>query len=200
MSSSSNTRTSTYPIDPIFLERWSPRAFDRDAVISDQDLMTLFEAAHWAPSSFNSQPWRFIYARKDTPQWSRLFDLLVPMNQGWAAGASALVVLVSANTAQLPGAPGPAPSYTHSLDAGAAWAYLALQATRLGWYAHAMAGFDVERTYQALDVPKTYRVETIIAIGRIGDKSQLPPPLQEREQPNGRLPVEELVMEGGFQS
>lgn len=200
MSSSSNTRTSTYPIDPIFLERWSPRAFDRDAVISDQDLMTIFEAAHWAPSSFNSQPWRFIYARRGTPEWSRLFDLLVPMNQGWAAGASALMVLVSATTAQPPGAPGPMPSYSHSLDAGAAWAYLALQATRLGWYAHAMAGFDVERTYEALDVPKTFRVETAIAIGRLGDKSQLPPPLQEREQPNGRRPVEELVMEGGFRS
>jgi nitroreductase len=200
MSSPSNTRTSAYPIDPIFLERWSPRAFDRDAVISDQDLMTIFEAAHWAPSSFNSQPWRFIYARKDTPQWSRLFDLLVPMNQSWAAGASALVVLVSANTAQMPGAPGPMPSYTHSLDAGAAWAYLALQATRLGWYAHAMAGFDVERTYEALDVPMTFRVETVIAIGKMGDKSLLPPPLQEREQPNSRLPVEELVMEGGFRS
>ncbi|CAD5201553.1 nitroreductase family protein [Pseudomonas sp. FEN] len=200
MSSSTNNRSSTYAIDPIFLERWSPRAFDRDAVISDQDLMTIFEAAHWAPSSFNSQPWRFIYARKDTPEWSRLFDLLVPMNQGWAVGASALVVLVSATTAQPPGAPGPMPSYSHSFDAGAGWAYLALQATRLGWHAHAMAGFDVERAYEALDVPKTYRVETIIAIGRLGDKSLLPPPLQEREQPNGRRPVEELVMEGGFHS
>lgn len=163
--------------------------------------MTLFEAAHWAPSSFNSQPWRFIYARRDTPQWSRLFDLLVPMNQGWAARASALVVLVSANTAQPPGAPGPVPSYSHSLDAGAAWAYLALQATRLGWYAHAMAGFDVERAYEVLEVPKaTYRVETVIAIGRLGDKSLLPPPMQEREQPNGRRPVEELVMVGGLQA
>ncbi|MBT9549795.1 MAG: nitroreductase family protein [Hydrogenophaga sp.] len=198
MSTSSNNRVSTYAIDPIYLNRWSPRALDPKAVISEQDLMTIFEAAHWAPSSFNSQPWRFIYARRDTPEWSRLFDLLVPMNQAWAVRASALVVLVSATTAQMPGAPGPMPSYSHSLDAGAAWAYLALQATQLGWHAHAMAGFDVERAPGVLNVPDNFRVETVIAIGRIGDKSLLPPPLQEREQPNTRRPVEEVVMEGAF--
>ena len=200
MTSYTNNRTSAYAVDPIFLNRWSPRAFDPAAVISDHELMTIFEAAHWAPSSFNSQPWRFIYARRDTPEWSRLFDLLVPMNQSWAARASALVVLVSATTAQPPGAPGPIPSYSHSLDAGAAWAYLALQATQLGWHAHAMAGWDVERAPTVLEVPPGYRVETVIAIGRLGDKSVLPPPLQEREKPNGRRPVEELVMEGRFQS
>lgn len=200
MSTSSNNRSSSYAIDPLFLERWSPRAFDENAVISEQELMTIFEAASWAPSSFNSQPWRFIYARRNTPEWLRMFDLLVPMNQAWAARASALVVLVSAKTAQPPGAPGPIPSYSHSLDAGAAWACLALQATRLGWYTHAMAGFNVEGAYEALNVPaEAFRVETTIAIGRLGDKSVLPPPLQEREQPNGRRPVAELVKEGQFQ-
>ena len=200
MSTSSNNRSSSYAIDPLFLERWSPRAFDENAVISEQELMTIFEAASWAPSSFNSQPWRFIYARRNTPEWLRMFDLLVPMNQAWAARASALVVLVSAKTAQPPGAPSPIPSYSHSLDAGAAWACLALQATRLGWYTHAMAGFNVEGAYEALNVPaEAFRVETTIAIGRLGDKSVLPPPLQEREQPNGRRPVAELVKEGQFQ-
>lgn len=198
MSISANNRSSAYAIDPVFLNRWSPRAFDDKAVISDQDLMTLFEAAHWAPSSFNSQPWRFIYARRDTPAWPRLFNLLVPMNQSWAVRASALVALVSATTAQPPGAPGPVPSYSHSLDAGSAWAYLALQATQLGWHAHAMAGWDVQRAPAELGVPDNFRVETFIAIGRLGDKSVLPPPLQQREQPNGRRPVEELVMEGRF--
>ncbi|WP_179402180.1 nitroreductase family protein [Burkholderia guangdongensis] len=200
MSTSSNNRTSSYSIDPLFLDRWSPRAFDEKAIISEQELMTIFEAASWAPSSFNSQPWRFIYARRNTPEWTSLFDLLVPMNQSWAGRAAALVVLISATTAQPPGAPGPIPSYSHSLDAGAAWGYLALQATRLGWQAHAMAGFNVEGAYQALNVPEGYRVETVIAIGRQGDKSVLPPPLQEREQPNVRRPVSELVMEGQFKS
>lgn len=198
MSTALNNRSSAYAVDPIFLNRWSPRAFDGKAIISDEDLMTIFDAAHWAPSSFNSQPWRFIYARRDTPEWLPIFNLLVPMNQGWAVRASALVVLVSATTAQMPGAPGPAPSYSHSLDAGAAWAYLALQATTLGWHAHAMAGFDVVRAAGVLNVPGNFRVETVIAIGRIGDKGVLPPPLQEREQPNARRPVEELVMEGQF--
>lgn len=198
MSIAANNRSSAYPIDPIFLKRWSPRALDEKAVISEQDLMTLFEAAHWAPSSFNSQPWRFIYARRETPQWSRLFNLLVPMNQSWAVRASALVALVSATTAQPPGAPGPIPSYSHSLDAGAAWAYLALQAMQLGWYAHAMAGWDVEHAAEVLNVPDNFRVETVIAIGRIGDKSVLPPPLQDREKPNDRRPVDQLVMEGLF--
>lgn len=193
-----NNRTAAYAVDPLFLKRWSPRAFDDKAVISEQELMTIFEAAHWAPSSFNSQPWRFIYARRETPEWSRLFNLLVPMNQSWAVRASVLVALVSATKVQPPGAPGPMPSYSHSLDAGAAWAYLALQATKLGWHAHAMAGWDTANAAAALSVPEGFRVETMIAIGRIGDKSVLPPPLQEREQPNDRRPVAELVMPGQF--
>lgn len=200
MPTSSNHRTSTYDIDPIFLDRWSPRAFDPQAVISDRDLMTIFEAAHWAPSAFNSQPWRFIFARRDTPEWATLFNLLAPMNQAWTVRASALVVLVSSTTAQPPGAPAPIPSYSHSLDAGAAWAYLALQAQRLGWHAHAMAGFNVEQAPAALGVPSGFRVETVIALGKLGDKSLLPPPMQAREQPNDRRSVEELVMEGRFVS
>lgn len=199
MSISVNDRTSPYAIDPVFLERWSPRAFDAQT-IPDQDLMTILEAARWAPSSFNAQPWRFIVARRETPDWQRVFDLLVPMNQAWAARAAALIVLVSATTATPPGRTEPMPSHSHSLDAGAAWAYLALQATRIGWSAHAMVGFDIERAYDVLSVPRTYRVETMIAIGRPGDKSQLPPPLQDREHPNGRRPLEELVMEGQFRT
>jgi nitroreductase len=194
---SSNNRSSDYDIDPIFLDRWSPRAFDPQT-ISDEDLMTIFEAAHWAPSSFNAQPWRFIYARRDTPEWQSIFDLLAPMNQAWASRAAVLIVLVSATTATLPGQSDPVPSYSHSLDAGAAWGYLALQARRLGWYAHGMAGFDIARAYEVLGVPEAFRVEAAIAIGRIGDKRLLPPPLQEREQPNGRRPLQETVMEGRF--
>ena len=97
-------------------------------------------------------------------------------------------------------APEPLPSHTHSFDAGAAWGYLALQAVKLGWYAHGMAGFDVERAYQVLGVPENFRVDAALAIGRLGDKSLLPPPLQERESPNGRRPVEESVMEGRFRA
>ena len=77
-----NSRTADYPIDPMFLERWSPRAFTGEP-ISETDLLTMLEAARWAASSYNSQPWRFIYARRDTPHWDRFLDLLVPHNQSW---------------------------------------------------------------------------------------------------------------------
>jgi nitroreductase len=192
-----NSRTADYPIDPLFLERWSPRAFT-DEAISQAELLTLLEAARWAPSSFNSQPWRFLYARRDTEPWPRFLGLLNEYNQSWAKNAAALVILVSKTTLLPRGADKEVPSYTHSLDAGAAWANLALQATRSGWAAHGMAGFDVPRTAAELGVPANYRVEAAIAIGRPGDKSLLPEALRAREVPSDRLPLSQLVNEGRF--
>jgi nitroreductase len=192
-----NSRTADHPIDPLFLQRWSPRAFT-DAPISERDLLTLLEAARWAPSSFNSQPWRFLYARRHCQHWAQFLGLLSDYNQSWARNAAALVILVSKTTLLPRGAETEVPSYTHSLDAGAAWANLALQATRSGWAAHGMAGFDVPRTAVELGVPADYRVEAAIAIGRPGDKSILPEPLRAREQPSDRLPLSQLAWEGGF--
>jgi nitroreductase len=192
-----NSRTADHPIDPLFLERWSPRAFT-DAPISERELLTLLEAARWAPSSFNSQPWRFLYARRRTQHWPQFLGLLSDYNQSWARNAAALVILVSKTTLLPRGAETEVPSYTHSLDAGAAWANLALQATRSGWAAHGMAGFDVPRTAVELGVPADYRVEAAIAIGRPGDKLILPEPLRAREQPSDRLPLSQLAWEGGF--
>jgi nitroreductase len=194
---SANSRTADHPIDPLFLERWSPRAFTGEA-ISVQDLMTLFEAARWAPSSYNSQPWRFLYARRDTEQWPQFFGLLNAFNQSWAKNAAVLIILVSKSTLLPSGSLKEVPSHTHSLDAGAAWGNLALQAARSGWAAHGMAGFDVARAASELAVPSDHRVEAAIAIGRIGDKSILPETLRAREQPSGRLPLSQLVKEGGF--
>jgi nitroreductase len=194
-----NSRTADHPIDPLFLERWSPRAFT-DAPISEHDLLTLLEAARWAPSSFNSQPWRFLYARRHTQYWPQFLGLLSDYNQSWARNAAALLILVSKTTLLPRGAETEVPSYTHSLDAGAAWANLALQATRSGWAAHGMAGFDVPRTAVELGVPAGYRVEAAIAIGRPGDKAILPEPLRAREQPSDRLPLSQLAWEGGFRT
>jgi nitroreductase len=194
-----NSRTADHPIDPLFLERWSPRAFT-DAPISERELLTLLEAARWAPSSFNSQPWRFLYARRRTQHWPQFLGLLSDYNQSWAGNAAALVILVSKTTLLPRGAAQEVPSYTHSLDAGAAWANLALQATRSGWAAHGMAGFDVPRTAVELGVPAGYRVEAAIAIGRPGDKSVLPEPLRAREQPSDRLPLSQLAWEGRFRT
>jgi nitroreductase len=192
-----NPRVADHPIDSLFLQRWSPRAFTGEA-IPEAELLTLFEAARWAPSAYNAQPWRFLYARRDTPHWQRFLGLLVPFNQSWASRAAALVILVSDPAFQPPGADQPVSLRSASLDAGAAWGSLALQAARSGWAAHGMAGFDVERAASELNVPAGQRVEIAIAIGRQGDKSILPEGLQAREQPSWRKPVEAFIFEGGF--
>jgi len=119
-----NSRTADHPIDPLFLERWSPRAFTGET-IPEAELLTLFEAARWAPSSYNSQPWRFLYARRDTPHWEKFLGLLNAFNQSWAKAAGAIVILVSKTHMLPPGAPSEIPSHSHSLDAGAAWAQFA---------------------------------------------------------------------------
>ena len=194
---SANSRTSDYPIDPMFLERWSPRAFTPEA-ISEADLLSMLEAGRWAASSYNSQPWRFLYALRDTPHWQTFFDLLVPFNQGWAKNASALMILVSNSLMRPPGAEKDVPSHSHSLDAGTASGYVALQAMKMGWYVHGMVGFDMDRAFAELNVPQGYRVEAAYAVGKMGDKSSLPEAMQEREQPSQRRPLSELAFAGGF--
>ena len=188
------SRTSDHAIEPMFLERWSPRAF-ADTTISETDLLGLIEAARWAPSSYNSQPWRFLYALRGTASWPKFMDLLVPFNQSWAKSASALLFIAS--NSMMPGDK-PATSYSHSFDAGAAWMSFALQAHAAGWYTHGMTGFDQARAPAALGVPDTFRVEAAIALGKLGDKSTLPEGLQAREMPSGRNPLSSIAMEGGF--
>lgn len=197
MSTPSNPRIADHQIDPIFLNRWSPRAFTGEG-ISEQTLRTMFEAARWAPSSYNSQPWRFIYARRDNAHWDKFLGLLNEYNQVWAKTASALVFLVSSETMASPSGEGTIPAPHHSFDAGAAWMALALQATSMGWAAHAMALFDAERAYSELKVPAGYKIDVAIAIGRKGPTDQLPEALQAREAPNGRKPVTAFVSEGDF--
>lgn len=192
-----NGRAADHPVAPIFLERWSPRAYSGEA-IPEADLLTIFEAARWAPSSYNSQPWRFFYALRDTPDWDVFLDLLVEGNKGWAKNAAALVILASKITMQIPGKDVPIESYSHSLDAGAAWGYLALQAQMLGWAAHGMVGFDLPRAARTLEIPADYRVEVAIAIGRKADPTTLPDALKAREVPNGRAPIATLIRAGKF--
>ena len=194
---SASTRISDYAIDPLFLERWSPRAFTEET-IPETELMTMFEAARWAPSCFNSQPWRFLYARRHTPQWDSFVELLVEFNQSWAKNAAALVFIVSDTTMTDPATGQKTESQTHTFDAGAAWAQLGLQATRSGWRAHAMGGFDMERARQVLNVPAHFRIEVAVAIGRQGDKAQLTERLQGRETPSERNALSDITLEGGF--
>jgi nitroreductase len=191
------TRTAEHEIEPLFLRRWSPRAFTGEAM-PQEELLRIFEAARWAPSSYNSQPWRFLYAHRDTPSWPVFLELLNEFNRGWAAQASVLIIALSNSVMRPVGADRDVPSHSHSFDVGAAWAQLALQATAQGWHAHAMVGFDMARAFAELNVPAGYRVEAAIALGRRGDKAMLPEPLQQREEPNGRNGVGSFAFEGGF--
>jgi nitroreductase len=188
-------RSSIYKINPIILNRWSPRSMT-DEKLSYEELMSLFEAARWSPSSANSQPWRFIYATRDTKEWNTLFNLLVEGNKLWAKNAAVVIVIVSKKEFEYKGKV--TPSVTHQFDTGAAWENLALEATSRGLVVHAMAGFDHEKARRDLDIPNEYDVMAMIVLGKRGPKESLPLGLQEREIPSDRKPLGEIVMEGRF--
>jgi nitroreductase len=192
-----HVRKASAKVEPLFLDRWSPRAFDESS-ISSIDLDAIFEAASWAPSAFNYQPWRFLFAHRDSADWPLFLESLLPFNQSWAERASVLVAVLS-DTQMAAGLNAePQPSYSHSFDAGAAWALLALQAARLGYHAHGMTGVDFERLRERLAIPERFRIEAAVAIGRRADKSILPQSLQPCEQPSGRKTVAEIAFEGRF--
>jgi nitroreductase len=190
-------RSAHTDVDPLFLERWSPRAFDR-SLMPEQDLITLFDAARWAPSAFNAQPWRFLYAQRDHKDWERFLGLLLPFNAAWVASASALIFILSDSLFQPPGADAPKPSLSHSFDAGAAWAQLALQATRLGYHTHGMTGLDFTKARETLRIPERFRIEAAAAVGRRADPATLPESLRSRETPSDRRPIAEIAFEGHF--
>jgi nitroreductase len=191
------SRAVTRAVDPLFLDRWSPRAFDSSA-IPQEDLDTIFDAARWAPSAFNYQPWRFLYAHRDSADWNRFLGGLLPFNQSWVERASALIYILSDTQIAAPGSNELKPSHSHSFDTGAAWALMALQATRLGYHSHAMTGIEFDKARAELAVPDRFRIEAAVAIGRIGDKSILPEALQARETPSGRNDISAFVNAGNF--
>jgi len=191
------TRLADHDIAPLFADRWSPRAFTGEA-IDEATLLGFFEAARWAPSGYNAQPWRFVYGRQGTPAWQPIFESLSEYNQGWAQRASVLVAVLSSTLWLPPGKTEAQPVGTHSFDAGAAWASLAFQATLSGWHAHGIGGFDKDKLRANLAVPADHALEAVIAIGKRGDKSVLPEALQARELPNQRRPLKEIVAEGRF--
>ena len=127
-------RRADYPIDDLFVDRWSPRAMSGEP-IDEAELFVLFEAARWAPSAGNTHPWRILYAHRDTEQWPLFFDLLVERNKAWCVRASALLLFVSRTTNEQTGKP----LVTHTYDTGAAWENLALQGTLRGLVVHGMA-------------------------------------------------------------
>lgn len=172
-----------FPILPNFIKRWSSRVMSGEPIELSQ-LMTLLEAARWAPSSFNEQPWRFIYAMRDTPEWNTLFSLLVPFNQEWAQNAAVLIVVITKKTFTHNGTTNP----VHLFDAGAAWMSIALQAQSMGLFAHGMAGFDYERARYKLGLSDDFDICAMIAVGHPGARKE-----QEKEEISLRRPLVEIA-------
>ena len=187
-----NERKSEHDVDEIFIKRWSPRAIGKKDFTED-DLASLFEAARWTPSSFNVQPWRFLYAMNGDENWSTFFGLLGEFNQMWAKDAGALIVVLSKKTNDEG-----KPNVTSSFDTGSAWMSLALQARMKNFIAHGMAGFDYEKARKILNVQDDYNVEAMLAIGTQGDVENLHERMQKSEKPNERKHVKEFAFRGGF--
>lgn len=178
------------PLITALVERWSPRAYDPAAELSDDDVRTMLEAARWAPSANNVQPWRFIVARRGTEAFTTVHDALMGFNQAWADSAAALVVNI-AEVADEAGKPRPWAKY----DLGQAVAHMSVQAQHDGLHTHQMGGFDAARLAEAFGLREGLEVVSITAVGKVGDASALPEPLREREvAPRSRKPLDELVI------
>jgi nitroreductase len=187
-------RKPNYRIAPLLLDRWSPRSMTGEP-LPDEELFSLFEAARWAPSSYNCQPWRFIVARcQNREEFDKFHGLLTPGNQVWTKYAAALVVVVSRTRFEY----NEKPSITHAFDAGAAWENLALEATRRELVAHAMEGFDYARAKNELLIPDDVEVHAMIAIGRRAPAENLSEKYRALEHPSSRRPLKEIVFEGIF--
>ncbi len=175
--------------DAMFIDRWSPRAFLSDP-IDPRLIEMLLEAARWAPSCMNEQPWRFVYTK--TAQDHELFvSALQEKNQVWAKNAPVVMFIFAKKTFEQSGAP----NKWALFDCGAAWLSIALQARKLGLYSHAMAGFIPEKVFEVTNVPADhFDVAAAVVIGKRTDKSTLPDQLQQRESPSMRKPLRDLIM------
>ena len=186
-------RTADHPIEEIFLKRWSPRSMNGEPVDSSV-VKQLFEAARWAPSSYNEQEWRFMYAHRDTDQWSLLFDVLMEANQAWCKNAGVLILAASRTTFAKNGKP----NSVHELDTGMAVQNLLLQTASLGLVGHAMAGFDRGKSKVALELPDGVEPHCMIAIGHPGEIEVLPEDFRGGEEPSGRKSISEISVEGKY--
>ena len=189
----SNPAPVEFPVNELIQNRWSPRAFS-DKLVPQEVLRSLFEAARWAPSSNNEQPWAYIVATKDDPEnFEKSLGALVEFNANWAKKAPVLVIAV----AELAFAKSNAPNRNAQYDVGAASLQLSIEATARGLVVHQMAGFDPETAKEAYDIPQGWEPIAAMAIGYPGDASSLPEPLQSREKaPRSRKRIREFVMSG----
>lgn len=186
-------RKPEHAIDSIYTERWSPRAFSTQKV-EQEKLNSIFEAARWAPSAANWQPWRFVYTQTPEEQ-AKLLSVLNEGNQEWCQNVPVFVAVISKTTRNEQGDP----NLFHAFDTGTAWGFLALEAHRQGLITHGMGGFDREKTKQLLEIPKEYEVQAIIAVGYHDPDAPLSEQNQKREQPSERNSIDSFVFAGKFQ-
>ncbi len=189
-------RKPDHPVDPQFVNRWSPRAFG-DAELSEAQVLALLEAARWAPSAANVQPWRFAWGLRGDAGFHAIFEALSPGNQAWAGRASALVAIASKTTRTASDGT-EVTNATHAFDTGAAWVSLALQAHLSGLAAHGMGGFDKERLAMAMALPEGHALHAVVAVGFAAPADTLPEDLRKREIPSGRKPVTAIAARGAF--
>lgn len=179
------------PINDLFLKRWSPRAMSGKPLTLLQ-VQQLVEAARWAPSSYNNQPWRYFYAISGDEFWTSFVDLLAPGNKIWAEKAGALFVVAAKTTFDYNNKP----SRTAPYDTGAATLNLAYEGFFLGLVVHQMEGFDYDKAHELLKMPKDFVVQSMVAVGFSGDVAELPKKAQQDEHPNERRPLDEIMFHG----
>jgi len=184
-----------YSIEELIRRRWSPRAF-ADRPVEREKLASLFEAARWAPSSFNEQPWSFIVATKDQPdEYARLLSCLMEKNQQWAQLAPVLMVSV----AKLNFAKNGKPNRHAFHDVGLAMGTMLVQATALGLFVHQMAGFSADKVREAFAVPEGFEPVAAVALGYAADPQVLPEAFRSQEVgPRQRHPISEFVFAGAW--
>lgn len=186
-----DARVPDHPIDPIFVSRWSPRAMTGER-LPRATWLPLFEAARWAPSSFNSQFWRFVISERDDARWDAFLDLLMPGNQAWAARASLLCVILGRRTHEKKDRE----SRTYAFSCGSAFQNLALEGARRGLVVHGMEGFDFDKAAEVVGADDAHDVLAMFAVGPRAEKDVLEEKQQAREKPNGRHPVGTIVHVG----
>ena len=189
-------RLPDHPVAPQFPNRWSPRSFT-ERQVSEAEVMSLLEAARWAPSASNHQPWRFVWALRDEAAFAAIRDSLIGNNPLWAGKAAALFAVASKDTTTNRHGVEVA-NHTAGFDTGAGWMSLALQAQEMGLFAHAMGGFDKDRLAAAIHLPEGHTLHCVVAVGEQGPADALPEGLRERERPSSRKPVGEFALRGRF--
>jgi nitroreductase len=183
-----NIRKAKYNIQPFFLNRWSPRAFSNEP-IHYKDIMAIIEAAHWAPSCFNEQPWRFIIA-DNKEKLEQFHSFITEKNMRWVINAPVIIAVLSKRTFDYNGKDNPWSSF----DAGTAWGYMTIEALHRGLYTHAMGGFSKTKAREILQLPDEIDIITVVAVGKMGNKERLVDELKEQEKPSVRKEIESLII------